>query len=156
MFAALLAQHLFLLRAELQNLRQQLKAEHVIAEYKITALKNETSLEPLTFVFLSSPQAGATGGGPSAIVARHQSKEAGAFVSDQLPPPGPDEEYRLWIENDEHSSSAGILAIDSPQMTLAQFKVLPPVAYPMRILITRERKGSVGKTPGPLVLSGKI
>jgi hypothetical protein len=143
-----------LAQLETQSLRQQLEAERIVTARQIANLKAQPSVEPITFVALTSPQTSESKVG--ATIAWQRSTLAGAFISDQLVPPAADEEYRLWfVDASGHSVDGGAIKVGQEGTTRATFQAGQPMPALTRITLTREHQGSIGGQPtGPVVLSG--
>jgi len=142
-----------LAQVEMQSVKQQLDAERILSAHQIADLNALPVNEPVTFVNLVAPQT--NGVNPIATLAWQQLSQMGVLISDQLPAPASDEEYRLWFEDAAgHSVGAGTIAVGPTGMTRVQVKPEQPANKTVRITLTRERKGAVAQPSGPIVLSG--
>ena len=167
LFAAFLASTIFSLttkvkimqtEAELgavenQSLKQQLAAERILAARQIADLTNNAQSYPFTFIPLSPPETGVTA--PTAMIVWQAALQTGVFFAQQLPPPGPDEEYRLWVDTSlSGPADVGTVTIESTRATKVEFKTKQPVAQASRFMLTRERKAATAQSPGTIVLTG--
>jgi hypothetical protein len=140
-------------RIEVQSLQQQLEAERIIAARQIADLTQATT-ESLVLVRLATPEPGNTN--PCAIIVWQPSSQGGIFFAEQLPTPGLDEVYRLWIETDRRSPiNAGEVKVTPTGPTHVVFHATQPLSEPTRFLLTRERVGGEPSSPGPVVMTGK-
>jgi hypothetical protein len=136
-----------------QSLKQQIDAERILATRQIADLTAQSAKEPFTFVNLVAPQSSETKA--SATIVWQQSTQEGAFITNQLPAPAPDEEYRLWLEDTAgHSVSAGIINGAPSGPTQILFKAEQRLKNATRITLTCEHKGAVTQPSGPILLTG--
>jgi len=151
--AKLLREDAELARMEVRSINQQLEAEHILAARQFADLRAKTVTVPVIFVALAAAQP--ANGRPAAVIAWQPANQAGAFFSDELPPPAPDEDYRLWIETTAGGTiAAGSIAVSSAHPTKVEFAVAVPVKTASRFILTREQKTGVTQPTGPVVLSG--
>ena len=142
-----------LAQVEAQSLKQQLDAERILAARQIADLKAQSANEPFTLVNLAAPQSSETK--CSATVVWQPATQTGTFISNQLPLPAPDEEYRLWFEDTAAQTvSAGCITVASIGMTQIQFRTEQPIKNIARITLTREHKGAASPSSGPILLTG--
>jgi hypothetical protein len=142
-----------LAQVEMQSVKQQLAAERILSARQIADLNALPVNEPVTLVSLVAPQS--SGANPIATLAWQQSSQTGAFISDQLPPPASDEEYRLWLEDASgRSVGAGTITVGPTGTSRVQIRPEQPANKTVRITLTRERKGTVAQPSGPILLTG--
>ena len=89
-----------------------------------------------------------------AAVVWSQEQQSGILTLEKLKPPGPGEDYQLWVIDDKSPTpvSAGLLHVDEKGGGRYEFKSTTPVGSAGKFAISREKKGGSTKPEGPIVL----
>ena len=88
-----------------------------------------------------------------AAVVWSQAQQSGILTLEKLAPPGPGEDYQLWVIDDTAPApiSAGLLQVDEKGGGRYEFKPSAPVGSAGKFAISREKKGGSTKPEGPIV-----
>ena len=83
-----------------------------------------------------------------------QEQQSGILTLEKLKPPGPTEDYQLWIIDPKAPApiSAGLLLVDEKGGGRYEFKSAMPVGAADKFAISREKKGGSMTPQGPIVL----
>ena len=89
-----------------------------------------------------------------AAVAWSQAQQSGILTLEKLDPPGPGEDYQLWVIDPRAPApiSAGLLVVDEKGGGRYEFKSATPVGPAYKFAISREKKGGSMTPQGPIVL----
>ena len=89
-----------------------------------------------------------------AAVVWSQEQQSGILTLEKLKPPGPGEDYQLWVIDEKSPTpvSAGLLHVDEKGGGRYEFKSTTPVGSAGKFAISREKKGGSTKPEGPIVL----
>lgn len=89
-----------------------------------------------------------------AAVVWSQEQQSGILTLEKLKPPGPGEDYQLWVIDGASPApvSAGLLHVDEKGGGRYEFKSTTPVGSAGKFAISREKKGGSTKPEGPIVL----
>lgn len=94
----------------------------------------------------------------SGVVVWSDSAQAGVLEVASLPPAGPDEQYQLWIvdpQRDSRPVDGGVFDAAATGPTRVAFTPRLPVAGPAAFAITKEKRGGVVVSAGPLLVVAK-
>ena len=88
-----------------------------------------------------------------AAVVWSQAQQSGILTLEKLPPPGPGEDYQLWVIDEKAPGpiSAGLLHVDEKGGGRYEFKPAAPVGSAGKFAISREKKGGSTTPEGPIV-----
>ena len=89
-----------------------------------------------------------------ASVVWSQDQQSGILTLENLNPPGPSEDYQLWVIDEKSPTpiSAGLLHVDEKGGGRYEFKSTAPIGAAGKFAISREKKGGNTKPEGPIVL----
>lgn len=88
-----------------------------------------------------------------AAVVWSQAQQSGILTLEKLKPPGPGEDYQLWVIDEKAPApiSAGLLQVDEKGGGRYEFKPSTPIGSAGKFAISREKKGGSTKPEGPIV-----
>ena len=152
---AILAGVLAVDRARLQREVSTWRTANAEAQHEIATLRAEDALSKLRIATLTSQ--GANAPGSMGIVAWDGAKQRGVLTLEKLPPPGPAQDYQLWIIDPEYAKpvSGGLVHVDDHGNARLTFTVSVPIHAADKFAVSRERKGGVATNQGPVVLLGE-
>ncbi len=155
--ASVLALDTARLRREVSTWRKaSAEAQREIAvQHETAPPRAEDALSKLRIATLISQ--GAIAQGSIGIVAWDGTKQRGVLTLERLPPPGPAQDYQLWIIDPEYAKpvSGGLVHVDDNGNARLTFTVTVPIHAADKFAVSRERKGGVSTNQGPVVLLGQ-
>jgi anti-sigma-K factor RskA len=88
-----------------------------------------------------------------AAVVWSQEQQRGVLTIEKLKPPGPKEDYQLWVINalTPKPVSAGLIPVDERGTARYEFRSDAPVGAEDKFAISREKKGGGTKPEGPII-----
>lgn len=146
-----LQKQLALLMDQDQNLQKEiaeLKGGDALAKVRIATL---TSTAP-------SSKAPAVGVVAWSDGQQHDAQQHGIVTLEKLPPPGPAEDYQLWLIDPKLKQpvSGGVVHIDEKGEGRLRFTVEIPIHAGDSFAVSREPGGGSASPKGPIILSGQI
>jgi len=156
----------------LKDAQQRREADHILWQHQLDASPqrpaatspsaandvdpSENRLDPAAFkiVLLATPRAGS----PSAVgaVLWTPATQEGIFTAQNLPPPAPDQVYRLWAVDPQQADpiAAGVISFN-PQTGAARGPFKPGRLLPatVKFLVSLERRDGGSAPDGPIVLA---
>jgi len=152
---AVLAGILIYDRSETHRELASLKGIHAEALKELADLRDEDKLSKLRIATLSSKM----NNSPETVgsVAWDGDKQRGVLTLEKIPPPGPAQDYQLWIIDPQYPQpiSGGIVHVDEHGDARIVFKVEVPIHAADKFAVSRERKGGVESAQGPIVMIGE-
>ncbi len=149
--AASLAVERVRLQSELAALRQKDEA----SQNEIAALQQQDAISKLRIATLS----GTTENAPGSVgsVAWDGEKQRGVLTLEKLPPPGPAQDYQLWVIDPQYAQpvSGGLVHVDDKGNARLIFTVDVPIHAAEKFALSRERKGGASTAQGPIVMLGQ-
>jgi anti-sigma-K factor RskA len=142
---------------EMQNVQNQLEAEHILASRRLADLQEQiklngdlSHLEIAKLVSLLGPSSPAR-----AIAVWDQATQQGVLTVEKLPALAADKDYQLWVIDPKYPDpvSGGVFTVDS-RTGAARITFHPGqlIATAAKFAISCERKGGRPKPEGPIVL----
>jgi anti-sigma-K factor RskA len=152
---ALLAGFLGFDRQRLAGLVAELRGKDAVAQQEIEALRKQDELSKLRIATLAALPGNAADSAGS--VAWDGEKQRGIITLQKLPPPGPAQDYQLWVIDSHYAQpvSGGVVHVDERGNARLTFTVDMPIRVADKFAVSRERKGGVASREGPIVLLGQ-
>ena len=138
-------------RAALKSEVTRLTAERTRLETEMATLQKKDHLASLQIRTLNA-QLAETRKSLAAVV-WSQEQQRGVLAIDGLKPPGPKEDYQLWVINALTPApvSAGLIPVNDQGRARYEFKASAPVSEGDKFAISREKKGGGTKPEGPII-----
>jgi anti-sigma-K factor RskA len=154
--ATLAVQEAELARLETRSLTQRLEAERILNARQIADLQKAGDVANLKIAKLAdllgnTPQA-------VAIAVWNPLSQEGMLTVEKLPVLQRDQDYQLWVIDPAYQDpvNGGVFTVDEKGVTRFAFRPDQPVTAATTFAITRERKGGVKKTQGPILAAGTL
>jgi anti-sigma-K factor RskA len=138
-------------RTALKTEVTRLTAERTRFEEEMATLQKKDHLASLQIRTLNA-QLSETRKSLAAVV-WSQEQQRGVLAIDGLKPPGPKEDYQLWVINALTPApvSAGLIPVNDQGRARYEFKAGAPVEAGDKFAISREKKGGGTKPEGPIL-----
>jgi anti-sigma-K factor RskA len=132
-----------------------LRDQNAAAQKEIAGLRDQDALSKLRIATLSAQ--GRNVPGSLGSVAWDGSKQRGVVTLEKLPPPGPAQDYQLWVIDPQYKQpvSGGLVHVDEHGNARLIFTVDMPIHEADKFAVSRERKGGSATALGPIVLLGE-
>jgi len=132
-----------------------LRTKHDSDLHEIADLRNKDQISKLRIATLSSKM----NNSPATVgsVAWDGDKQKGVLTLEKIPPPGPAQDYQLWIIDPHYPQpvSGGIVHVDEHGDARIVFTVEVPIHAADKFAVSRERKGGAPNAQGPIVMMGE-